>query len=249
MKSMKRWFFIVCLVMVAATTQAWAADSTPVSSAPSTSVPDKGQKIDVEGLRKKYWSQGEKGEMAIIQNRQYTKAHHLELGITGGSISSDPFLSVYSLGGSLGYYFSESFAVEAIGWKSFSSYSSAFNTLQSNQGLTVQTNPPQGFAGLGVVYSPIYGKLSLLGSAILHFDLNLKAGAGLTFTDNGNYLTPYAGIGQRLYLTHALSLTFDYKLMYYSERLQLNTAAGAPIMFGTHNNWSNVLELGFGFLF
>lgn len=210
---------------------------------------EKGEKIDVEGLRQKYWSQGEKSDMAVIQNRQYSKAQHVEIGILGGALSSDPFLSVKSVGGRIGYYFKETLAIEVIGWKAFSSNSSAFDALQA-QGLTVQTNKPKGFVGGGIDYCPIYGKLSFFGSSILHFDLGVKAGAGLTMTETGNYFTPYLGVGQRLYLTKAISLTFEYKVMYYSENIRANTnpAAGLGPML-KRTNWTNGALVGVGLLF
>ncbi len=211
---------------------------------------EKSEKIDIDKLRNKYWAQGKDGDLAIIQNRQYSKAHRLELSLIGGFVSTDPFLSVRALGGSLSYYIKETWAIEAVGWKSFVSNSSANDSLQQVLGANVLLNRPQWFAGLGVWYIPIYGKLSLFENAILHFDLGLTAGVGFTGTDSGTDFTPYLGIGQRLYLTKSLSLKFEYKIMRYNEQVPKNVNPGSGIS-GTadRTNLSEAILLGVGFLF
>lgn len=209
---------------------------------------DKGEKIDVEKLRNKYWSQGEQGDVSVVQNRQFTKAGRLEFSTYFGLISSDPFLSVKSLGAGLDYYFSETWALQLSGWKNFSSNSSTYDDLQA-QGLNVQTNKPEWFAGAGLNFIPIYGKLSLLDNHIFHFDLGLGLGAGITSTESGKYFTPYAALSQRLYLSKHFSLKFEYRLMRYDEQLPANVRLGAPASTVDRTNWTNSVQLGFGFLF
>ena len=99
----------------------------------SNSAPAKGEKLQVDNLKEKYWAKGDESELKVVQNRTYTKAHKFELGVFGGWTTTDPFLSVQNIGGSVGFHISEYFAIEAVGWKSFVSNSAALDTLQGRK--------------------------------------------------------------------------------------------------------------------
>src|SRR5690606_15558889 len=66
---------------------------------------------DVQAIRDNYWSSTDPEKMDVVQNRLYTKASKIEIQGFGGFLNSDPFLSVKGAGGSVGYHFSEYFAV------------------------------------------------------------------------------------------------------------------------------------------
>ena len=115
----------------------------------------------------------------------------------------------------MGYHLSEYIAVQALYMKDFTSPSSALSTLQkqltdqnngNSTGATTSTNPPRYYAGGEVVGSVLYGKLSVLGQAIIYYDFNVMAGLGMTDTDNGNYATEHVGVGQQVYLSKHLSV-------------------------------------------
>jgi hypothetical protein len=88
------------------------------------------QDADVGAIKERYWARGEESSLGVVQNRTYTKAGKVEIGLLGGVTLSDPFLSIQHAGGSLGYHFNEYFGLHAFGWKSFTSGSSALDTLE-----------------------------------------------------------------------------------------------------------------------
>lgn len=212
------------------------------------------QDVSTENVKNRYWNQGDEDSLGVVQNRVYTKKSKIEFHPFGGMMSADPFLDVYAFGGLLGYHFSEYLSVNALGWKHIVSNSSALDRLESDittgAPTTANLNRPQWFLGGEIQYSPIYGKLSLLGSAILYYDFHLLAGAGLTGTQNGQYVTPFIGIGQQIYLTQWAALRLDYRHMYYKEevveRVRPSTLGS---VIGKKSVWTSALSLGVSFLF
>ena len=131
----------------------------------------KAERLSVDAIKEKYWTRGDENELRVVQNRLYSKARKLELGVSYGSSSSDPFLTTSQVGGSLGYFLSEYVGIEFFGWKAMASESDAGTDLrkqtkaQSSTGTEVapNTNKQQSFLGGQLRISPLYGKLSLVG--------------------------------------------------------------------------------------
>lgn len=196
------------------------------------------ERADVENIKKKYWALGDEAELGVVQNRIFTKRNKLKMGLFGGKIGTDPFLSVMSAGGTLGYYFSEYFALQALVYKAFTSKSTAYATLRS-QGLDTSTNNLNSFYGIEGNASPVYGKLSLLGEMIIYYDLYFLLGAGFTSTYYGNYFTPSIGVGQLIYLNKFWAVNMDFRYMPFSE-----TLPGV----GSRANHSTHVSLGLTFL-
>ena len=207
-------------------------------------------RVNVDAIKEKYWAKGDDAELGVVQNRMYTKVGRFEVGTFGGVIISDPFLDVTSLGASIGYHFSEYFAVHVFGWKSFASNSSALDTFVRTEGATANTNDPKSYIGTEGSASILYGKLSLLGKKIIYYDFHLLAGLGATATESGTYLTEHIGIGQQVYLNKSTSIRLDYRLMPYEEKILekvIPTKIGQVV--DQRTNWSNAITLGVSFLF
>jgi outer membrane beta-barrel protein len=221
-----------------------SAPGTRVAEAPRSAP----QKADVEAVKERYWSKMDDSETGVVQNRLYTKSGKLELGLFGGSIDADPFLDVFTVGGSVGYHFNEFFAVHALGWKSYSSPSSAYDRIPG--GVGTSTNELNAFYGAELAWSPIYGKLSVLGKSIVYYDFHLLGGAGITSSQTGNYLTGIIGVGQQIYLGERVSLKVDYRLMPFREDIVDEISAGGTRgqVIQNRTTMSNVFTLGLTFL-
>lgn len=224
--------------------------ATPPASSTTDANPlaGNGERLNVNNLKQKYWAKGEETELRVVQNRLYSKANKLELGVFGGIVSTDPFLNVQSLGLAVNYYFSEYFGVGVIGWKDFAGASSAqaFLSASTNNTVVADTNIPSAFYGLDAKASLIYGKLSVLGKTIIYYDLFLQGGMGLTSTETGSYITPMFGIGQQIYLSKVLSFHLTFLEMFYSETVNHKNASTQPPLQRT--NFNNTINLGFNFL-
>jgi outer membrane beta-barrel protein len=205
------------------------------------------RELDVKAVKEKYWAKGEEAELEVVQNRTFKKKGRVRIEGFFGGMATDPFLSVKTAGGSLGYFFSENWSFQFTGWKSLVTGSDALKTLESRGYATLLNRPKSYYAG-EMVFSPLYGKLSLLGSSIIYFDLYALAGLGMTSTQTGNYLTPDLGIGQQIYLSKSVAVCLEFRLFRYRENLVPSTSgAGVQVAdssISSRSNLSSVASLG-----
>jgi outer membrane beta-barrel protein len=206
-----------------------------------------GEEVDLSKITEKYWAEGKETELGVVQNRKYTTAKKIEIGMIFGTISSDPFLSVHSLGGTVGYHFSPYTSVHFTSWKSLVTSSDALKTFETQTGATVDTNKPQAYYGAEVKQNFLYGKASLFGKMIIYVDLFVLAGVGITKTESGNYFTPTLGIGQKIYLNERMSLNLDYRIMRYNETILGKNPANLGKPVGERGNTSDAVGLGVSF--
>jgi outer membrane beta-barrel protein len=171
-------------------------------------------------------------------------------------VSTDPFLSVYSLDATLAYHFNEYISFGLFAMKHYVSPSSALELLRApfpnGLGTNANTNDPKWYLGGEVNASILYGKLSLIGKAIIHYDFHFIGGLGAISTDSGTYFAPSVGVGQQFYLTRWLTLRADYRLMIYKETILQKVEGSSASPVGTpisdRTNYSNSISIGLSFL-
>lgn len=210
---------------------------------------DAGEVVDVSKITEKYWAQGKESELGVVQNRKYTSANKLELGLLAGTVSTDPFLAVKSYGLSLGYHFNQYISVHAIGWKASVDKSDALKTFETETNSTVNTNKPKFFYGAQANYNFLYGKASLFGKMIIYVDLFVLGGLGMTQTESGDNLTPFVGIGQKIHLNQFMVLNLDYRIMRYHETILSKKPTSLGQKVGERDNSTDAVTLGVSFLF
>lgn len=218
--------------------------------AEETSRPDslqnglKGERLEVDFADGRYWELSQSGASRVLFNRKFSTTGKFELAGSFGTTNSDPFLQIYNVGLKLGYYISEEFQLEVLGWKHMTSGSGALTALRT-AGSTANTNPPQFFVGAGVEYTPVYGKLSFFGLSILRYNLSVLAGIGATGTETGINLTAYAGVSQMFFVTQDVGISFDYKMTFYDEAIR---EKANPARLGQYNfnqlNQSDIFSFG-----
>jgi len=229
-------FFL--LIAVASETQA----APPQSSSQGSS--GGAVKVDLGQAQQKYLSNNASSEVQVVQNRKYTKAKKFEIGITGGLVSADPFLNDSSVGGFVGYHFSEYFGLRTFYWKDITSKSSSWYDAGSQSNLFVNTNAAQSMTGVEFKFIPIYGKVSVYGSRILYYDMNLFAGGGIRSTQSGTVFSPIVGVGEQFFLGKSFAVGLDYRMMYYKENVidQQTASATYGKVAGSRTSFShNVL--------
>lgn len=148
-----------------------------------------------------------------VQRKGFIKRHRFEVGAAGSATLNDAFFEKFGVTGKLAYNFGESFALAARGtyyWQIRSAHVREGKQAFSSQMLTSRIH---GQAMLDGIWSPIYGKVSWLGSRIVHFDLYLLAGLGAVWTDTslaprseGPHLAGDIGAGMRFYPNSWLAL-------------------------------------------
>jgi len=210
---------------------------------------DEGESVNVDAIRKKYWVVGDQTKLGVVQNRMYTKAERFELGFYGGFLSGDPFWNTYDMGGLLGYHLSEHYSIKANYWKSFNSSSSARDKFLLRTGIDTNSNLVESFYSLELAIAPIYGKLNFFDVSIIYYDIHFPIGLGMMDTQNGRYLAPYLGIGNRIFLSHSFALGLDYRWVIYKEDLieKVDPATRGKLI-ESRTVWSSTVHIG-GFFY
>lgn len=231
--------------LVMATVFAISAEAKATSNGKKTPTP---RDVEVDTVKDQYWNRTAEGDVEVVQNRLYSKKGRLSLQGMVGTASSDPFLSIKSLNGGLSYHLSETFALTGIYRKFLVSNSSYYDELHT--GLitgtpsTANTNEPSAFYGGEIEWSPLYGKISLSGSSIVHYDAHLLFGAGITDTETGKDFTPTVGLGAQFYLSNTLALRMDYRLGIFKENIPQKNPVLTSGVVGSRTNYMHQFGLG-----
>ena len=142
-----------------------------------------------------------------VQKRNFTKAHKLVLVAHGGLYGGDLTSSTWIAGGSLGYFLTEDFGIQA-----------QFDMTPLILDLDAPLNkffgdnrfyPGMAYVALGnAMWSPIHAKAKLAGG-IVHADIMFFAGGGRMFQDNVQGLSFDAGAALDLFITRVVTIRFD----------------------------------------
>jgi outer membrane beta-barrel protein len=174
------------------------------------------------------------------------KANRLELAVRYGFWGNDPFVDQISAGLSLGYHFNELLSVH-VGFSTIvaqlSSAAKAYAQASTN-GLEPSVNMGRRVINAESKFSLIYGKLSLLGKAIIYYDMNLAVGAAQITSDFTTRFAPEFGLGQQIFLGQNFVFNADYRMLFSSE--SYNDRSGNPFSRNVTTNW---VILGIGYLF
>jgi outer membrane beta-barrel protein len=205
------------------------------------------ERIDVQSMKRRYWTVGNEDLMDVVQNRLYTKKGRLEAALRYGFWSDDPFISQKSIGVSLGYHLNEIFSIHGF----FASLSSANNQAweQARQaaGVVPDTNPEKSVMGAEARASLLYGKLSLLGKRIFYYDFNLAGGLSQHKATVGSSMGFFLGAGQQFFVTRNFFLTFDYRMLFHTDKFPHLTPPYSTDR--TRSLTTNWLQLGVGLFF
>lgn len=238
---MKKTTKVLGVLLASVLIHAASAEAAPAKKAPTP------RDVGVDAVKEAYWNRTADGDVEVVQNRQYSKRHRLSLLAGVGTVSADPFLSVKSVGGAMSFHFTEAFAVAAAYRKFVVSNSSYLDELQAGlvtgSPSTANTNKPNAFYGGEIEWSPLYGKISLSGASIVHYDAHFLVGAGVTDTESGKYFTPSVGFGPRFYLGDTVALRLDYRLALYKETIPEKVLLTRPNA-GERTNFSHQVALG-----
>lgn len=185
-------------------------------------------------------------EFSILQTRPHTKAGKFALGIGASGMNNDPFLNSSGFMAWTGLYFTENLGINLNFWRTFNTNSSAQDAAIIYVGYGANNNPISNLLTAELLVSALYGKVSLLGLKILHFDAHFLAGGGIIIAANGQSISPVLGIGQQLFITHFLSLRVDYRFFYFKEDIVERTKAGSTFgqVIGNRMNLTGVFTIG-----
>jgi outer membrane beta-barrel protein len=151
------------------------------------------------------------------KERLVQKTNRHELGVRGGEYVSDIFDTTYVIGGLYAYHLTEDFAVEASG--SYTRISSQggpeleriFSVLggQPRKSLLFFSN---------LIWSPLHAKMQT-GGSLVHFDVNVTAGAGVVDSALSSGIAGNGGVGFMFLLGRAVALRIDVRDYIYRQEL------------------------------
>ncbi len=169
------------------------------------------------------WEETDK--LPAVQNRQYRLQHEFAFG--GSHVPLDPFTKAFALTGGYTWHVNHAWGIESrFAWL-FNYRAKLRDDLENNFG-----EPPSKFrrmnwyALLGTLFKPFYGKFAFFNNRQAYGEFYLSIYAALAQLDGGEKtenepagrgerfaLGPAPGFGIRGFITHELSVRFDFNWM------------------------------------
>lgn len=230
-----------------------AAAAAPAAEVPAAEVPAAETKSSSNAEKQLqqdmnlFW--GARRKIETVQKRLFLKDGKLELTPYFGVVPNDDFIVYLPMGLRAGYHFSEAFAVEA----SFAYVTDQDSDLASFLVDEIGLNRAQlrqvvkMYYNVNLLWAPIYGKLSFLGTKLTHFDLYVGIGMGNTHLDEYSELNPepnnktdnFGGnyiVGFRWYITDLINVRTDFRHYFFQKvgggiSKLTELTAGAGFMF------------------
>jgi outer membrane beta-barrel protein len=208
-----------------AATTAGKSEAKPAAPTAAGGGVDKGRKKRGR-LSDELARQGEaelRKSVRVFQQRYLLKAGRAELQVGGSMTMADPLVSHRNLDAGLLWHINEEWAVGATGSKPYAEFTEAFVAIQNDFGLFPEKSEIQGMGFGEVQWSPIFGKFSTFGVAVVQMDAYLLAGGGaLRTTINSDYKPAgQIGAGLRIHLLRALTLSLEIRDVLFVESFKL----------------------------
>lgn len=190
---------VLSLALVLAPLPAAAQEEGEGDGATVTTEGDQPADEEQEGEEKQKLSD----RIKSVQRKTFLKRRRVEVFPYFGLDLNDPFFQHLVVGGSIGFHVVDSLAIEARGGFVFASLKQDAIRFVRQETDSILENPPEFkyHGDLDFTWAPFYGKISLFGEGILHFDTYITAGGGVFGTDAGPNPSGNIGLGQRYFLT------------------------------------------------
>ena len=136
-------------------------------------------KLEIEDLEKQYWAPKE-AELGVIQNKTFLKTKRYFVGFSTGNMINDTYTvgSISTLMG--GYYFDENFGFQVSYDRAAVRNSDTTQSFVDGFGTIPNYNKHQNAISFGGIWTPFYGKMSVMEKKIVYFDLSLTGALGRT---------------------------------------------------------------------
>jgi outer membrane beta-barrel protein len=158
-----------------------------------------------------------------IQKKNFLKRHRWEIGPSVGLSLNDAFYQKIGGGAAAAYH-----PVDSLGFEIMGMYTATVQTdmggffQQANEALPKTSLLRYCLMG-SILWSPIYGKLSLFTDDIVMFDAYLLGGFGMAYTETGAKFASNIGLGLRYFMTSWLVLKIEVRDLIYTETFPLET--------------------------
>ncbi len=189
-------------------------------------------------------------EVSVIQKRFLPKTGRFQAfgGLTYST--NDPWFLGFGLSGKLGYFLTEAWGVELSYTTISNSEKAAVQDLRNNHAVTTASLvSPKSYIGADIVWTPVYGKMSVGNKKILPFDMYFSLGGGKTGTADGQSAgTLRLSTGQIFAISKGMAFRWDFGWNRYSAKTETVATSGA-ITSSTASFDNLLLTLGVSFFF
>lgn len=172
--------------------------------------------------------------ISVVQRRPVLKALRLEVLPVFGVALNESLTTHMFVGGTLNFHILEQLFIGGSYQYYFGKNSKLSQDVQADYEVFPERRLMKWAAFGHVGWAPIYGKFSLFGATIVHFDVYFFGGAGVTKT-NSVHVTGIFGVGTRWFINKFMSFNWEIRDQLYRETF----AAGKSFV----NNV--VFQLGF----
>jgi outer membrane beta-barrel protein len=161
-----------------------------------------------------------KGSIRIVQQRPFLHAPRVEVQVGAGLGVNDTMFQHYLLTATGRLHLTEAWSVAATYEQYFGLTSTLYEQVTESFEVFPEPSLIKLYAGLDAAYAPIYGKLTWFGDAVVHFDLYLLVGGGITLTSRHQEPKPTFtfGAGWRVIATRWLTASLEIKDHLFVER-------------------------------
>lgn len=166
--------------------------------------------------------------IVVIQRKPYLRKGRVELMPTFHGSFNDSLAQQLSVGASINYHIAEwIYAGVTGGWQDWrfmsrdaTGFTSTYEQVIDATDAIPEVSVIDAFVGGVVGFIPVYGKLALFNSSIVHWDISVGIGGGAIHTranglTGGGVLT----VGERLFLLDWLSISGEVRGYFYPETL------------------------------
>ncbi len=184
-------------------------------------------------------------DIAVIQRKFLPKTKRMEaFGGLGTTVNNAFFLN-FGVMARMAFHFSESIGIEGVLMYLTNSQRQVTDDLSKSHGIdTNSLVSHEKFYGVDLVWTPIYGKMSLFDDSIVPFDLYMGAGFGITQTNQvKGEPTIHLATGQKFAISKSMAFRWDFSWNFYSATYLDKTVEKT-------GNFDNLfLTMGFSFFF
>jgi outer membrane beta-barrel protein len=164
-----------------------------------------------------------------VARKTFVKTGRFELQPSMMVTVNDAFFRSFAAAGRVSWHLNEAFALEVGGAyipPFFVQKLEPVDLLREQLALINADNKVFALADVGLTFSPLYGKVAVLGDGIIQFDGFLSAGVGATFDNGADLVHPTMdiGAGARVFLTRWLVVRGDIRdYVYPQEKAGIST--------------------------
>ncbi|MEE8409127.1 MAG: outer membrane beta-barrel domain-containing protein [Myxococcota bacterium] len=174
------------------------------------------RRVEPKVKPKKLESPGAQDRVKAVPRKSVLKKGRVELAAFTGLSVNDAYFQHLTGNASVIYYLHDSFGI-GIGADYLYAHLRSENVTVVRQSMISVPAPlvfgfPRLLAHVDSYWVPVYGKVSLFGASIIHFELYATAGLGVAFRGKGRTVPAVnAGVGQRFFLGDWLGLRFELR--------------------------------------